>query len=1368
MSSTTTPMKGPRASNAPSPQRSLSMPVNERARRSSRRASALPLCMSRAQQEARRQSSAAHSPARRRQPRVSQSHGSPVAAQLAPSPTANGWGPLLNLAETNPEVGRAIQMCSFYPTMRVQGTAFENSLNLAHRKSSHLGNLHDEKARSPAATLLAGQDSAVLRETMEESRSMLDVSQGSVLAGSFAGSARNSFVGSNDAAARALAVSFGDNMVQVATAMKRAAMWEVVITTALAHSTMEQLFRHRRLRRALERHMLPHLVHRKKATGSIVPKGGHPRRARDGTEATEAAEVATTVDDPHAVPQGTYLRDHDAFFDSLRNPGVLQALAETMTRNRFVPGDIIARAGEPSQRAMYFLISGKCEVSTERPRPDSGADDGAGEGASPLLGSGVSGAGGARKMPSSPSTRPIKSVVRAGTTFGGIFGGSAVFTGTYRALSQCIVWVLRCEEFEQVFRAVADRTMLEKYKEAVRQHNLWWLEQRYQPSKCYGSIPIYRKLTKRTALYVKDFTPTVRARGETLFAQGDVAGDVYCLLEGTVLRRTKGAAGTYGDDGVAQRVGTSSFTALNVAGRYLLLGEEPHLVPGVQPYSCVISSRAALFFKVPGERFINALLDDPALYSQLRTQLMQRRQDNMRLHPECLAYVPLLQRFPPAKREELAQHAQPRVVGRNISLCDPAQHLSDLIIVVTGSVRDPRHFSHKPTKPLEVPASCDTESADGAADREQAGRGGFPGSHAHAKGDRRRGGPGVGHPADAEATFGATTNGTSGAAAAAAAALRTHGAHDGHGAHASTLGHLSAGDGGELPEEEHGTAWNFSFSEAAFANTIASSHAGTEARVAAATTGVFGGGHHTSGGTAAQQLQLLLETAPLTYPDESDELNPALPVQPARRFTSALAGNWEALFLDKWPNGWESMSTVEAWAIPTRTLRLVFNSCAKPEQLAILSGLRHAQKDDLQLPTVPHTKLPPMSVYTQHGEAAVAAAVAAAKGGAAAPASSHSAAKGNRRRDVGGTRASPQRGVSPGRHGAEESVILSAGTGSSGYGNNRATATSGTTGSSKNGVSEPVAAAQSRLLAAAAKSRAAGAEATARAAPTDEAGGGAATKRGTAPQPSRPPKGAAAATGAESVEVAKPGVDVRARGKDGGTEEAVAWTAEEGRARSQRRLRKAASAPGTGPAPPVELPVNPAYLASYEGVLDAADPMLLRIVRDPLPTGSPPQRGSRRAADAAASETAATSTAAGHSQHLPPIMAASERTPADAWPALTPAHSRWFQAVPSYEPLPGTLRTTQTLLAPPVFTPSSTVLASAGITSTRQHGKKLEGHVEFFASAFSSPRNAMLGGTTLADATVTVASVASLRRSPSPGDAAASRSPLPKRRAYAL
>ncbi|KAI5684699.1 hypothetical protein MNV84_05007 [Leishmania braziliensis] len=1326
-------------------QRTPSIYPSERVRKLSRRESALPLCMSRAQHEARRQSTSTYSASRRRSHRPSYSYGNPNVVALV-SPAANAWGALLSCSEVATDVGRAIQMCSFYPSMRINGTAFENSLNLAHRQSMHVTNssvgmlshgrvgvgdanssivsiVQDDGVAPRAMSISAvPESSATLREAMEESRSMLELSQGSILAASTGGagvpsSGRNSLSTVADAAARTVALTGSSNMVQMACAMKRAAMWEVLVVTALTHREMKLRFRRQRLHRALERHLLPTLLKRKAETGSVVPKGARSKYTSN-TGSDHYTSRGAPGEDANPTPQGTYLRDHNAFFDSLNNAALLQCFAETMLRQRFLPGDIIVKAGDSSQKAMYFLISGKCEVCTERGRQY-------GNNAEPADEASVMNDNARHhqlKTVGGAASRPTKEVIMAGTSFGGVFGGSALFAGTYRALSQCIVWVLRAEDFEDVFRSFADRVMLDKYKEEVRQHSLWWLQQWYHPAKCYGSIPIYRKLTKRMSAYLGDFIPIVKVRGETIFSHGDVAGDVYCMLEGTVLRRTKDAAGAYGDNGVAQRLGTNSFTALNVSGRYLMLGEEPHLIPGVQPYTCTVSSRVALFFKIPGERFVDALLDDPLLYAQLRGQLMQRRQDNMRLHPECLAHVPLLQRFPAEKRAELVQYARPRLINRSVSVCDPAQHLSDLFIIVSGSVRDPRHCSQKATKSLEVPASCEVENPDGTPGEHGGG------ANAHGRNSKTDGrhhgstGRQSGHAAKRDT---ALTSSPGVVDSIGTAKQRPHNSpREEDAVRRSTgtrLSEVVAGEAAEAEaevEEQDGVEWNFSFRDASF-STLAAIMTSPNNAVSLKASGTLSAVSDTV--TSAQLLQQLLESAPLIYPDESEDINPALPVQPSRRLASALAGSWEALLLDKWPNGWESVTTVEMWAIPTRMLRLVYNSCPKPVQLSILNGLRQAQMEDLQLPTLPHTKLPPMSIYTQYGEAGVGAAVTATKE-RAAPRTKGFSRRGGNRRITSPSLSGCTAGIN-----SEEGGIVEAGVQHSAVTHSTDPKKSSARTAAVKPVSDEAKGEVRLLIPAASRGTAQG--------PTRPL-----SKRKTTPPTSR--------TEADAIHHAPSRGDVVPAN-------ASACRAQNAQARSLRRLREAATDRGVIKVVPAEPTVDPALLACYEGVRGAADPLMLRIVRDPAVV--PPPWGTSGVMPAPTSITSA--------QRLPPIAPSSEAAPAEAWPTLTAARDRWFQAVPSYEPLPGTVHAAQTLASSPVFAPNSTVLASAHISPIRQHGKTLEGYVAYYSAAVSSARAA---NRATRSETAAAAPVTASTRSSSQTGLGISRNHLPKRRAYAV
>ncbi|KPA80988.1 hypothetical protein ABB37_04372 [Leptomonas pyrrhocoris] len=1394
--------------------------VPPKAQRGGRRSSILPLCMSRDQHAALQTSSASSQSAgkHRKQRGSSGPAGKPrQQTPLAGSPTkttaaannANGWMALLAHPETSQEIARALQMCSLYPTLRVAGTAFENSLNVAHRmnadtyamlcssrRGTDLNNVsfsdshRDDVPHSPRMSIsVLMETSSMLREAADDWRTSHDGS------GSGGGGGRNSVLASNSAAAdavsRAIALSGGTKMVQMACAMKRAAMWEVLVVTALAHRVMELKFRRDRLRCVLERHLLPTLMRRKTATGSVIVQKDD-RMARRGNKdvSDDPANAGALAGlDSSGAPQGTYLRDHDPFFASLNNSSLLQSFAETMTRHRFLPGEVIARAGQPSQKAKYFLISGKCEVTKGRSESSTDAAElsasGSATNAAPNTPTYRDGMHSTKAPRSRPSGRPdssvlryMKEVIMPGSSFGGIFGGgsSAVFAETYRALSYCIVWELSAEEFEQVFRPFSDRGMVDKYKESLRAHSLAWLQQHYHPSKVFSSIPVYRKLASRKSRYLNDFTPAVKVRGELLFAQDDLPGDVYCLLEGTVLRRTKGTAT---EDGVAQRIATNAFSALHSVGRCLLLGEEPHLLPGVQPYTCTVSSRVALFYKISGESLVSALLDDPAFFAQLRERLVKQRQANMVLHPDCLAYVPLLQRFPPEKRAELVQSACPRVVGRSTSLCEPAQHLSELMLVVSGGVCDPRHYGQRPTTSLPVPASGETDDAggvDGSPNGSSTRQVNGLSHNKSSKTDRRRREP------DGMSPNGASEQDLSYTAAAA----KRHTLMGNNGARFAGKNGVKSLDREDSGDEETnplspdavGFDWNFSIADTTLSSTIGGHTVSNTSFNSTGTGGEAGGlaksprAHAAPQMTAAQLHQKLCQTAPIVCPDESEEINPPLPSQPSRSFLYALGGSWEALLLEKWPNGWETTSTVALWAIPTHKLRLVYNSCVKATQSYILNGLRLAQKEDQQLPSIPHTKMPPMTVYTQRGEAVVAGAVEtnsqstgkssvqrrhAKRKQPEQPPQPQQQQQQNQQRSPAGllTFAIPSDATASFLK-ADDVVMSTSATGAEeqdplgGWKRSQRPAkdSRGESGGSSN-------------INAVVTPPGAGAKARAMAVP------GAVARDTNARKPQLPPHGAlrdaaattpsATASKSKSTAGRKTNSVPRKEEEDDSAHVRAAGygkTSAGGHAVSRRRVARqvAVSAPST----PIKVTIDPAVKAAYDGVLDATNPLMLRIVRDPVVA---PAAGSSNINKPSAKRAAALA-----GRNLPPLQSDlvapspeavttvnTTGASSAAWPAHAPVHERWFQAVPSYEPLPGTVRAAETLAAPPVFAPNSTVLALTGTGSSSAHAKMLESHVAYYAASVSP-------------------GVASTRKR---GDVAGdvpggvSPHPLPKRRAYA-
>lgn len=1186
-----------------------------------RKGSAYPLCMSREQRQALQLSSftsTAASPRPSHRPSRPRRKDSSCNTSVSVG-SATGWtGLMSNYSDVKTDVQRALHMCSRYPTMKVRGTAFENSLHLSHRQStpsaassllaspklSTIIQNTELPGRSPAASIsIIPDSSAVLKEAFDDSQT------GDQLRGADRSLNRSTHI-------------MGSSMVQLASAMKRAAMWETVVATALAQKSLEERFRRERLRHALEKYLLPRLLFNKRTTGAyFIARPRSSRQQLTSLSVEEGADLdpsrpTTTAADER--PQGSYLKENDAFFESLNNSVLLQSLADTMTRQRYLPGDIMARAGEPSQRAMFFLISGKCEFRDDGRATDFNTTHP--QLSKTVVDEGRPGSGTVNDVePAVP--RVTREVLKAGGSFGGIFGGCAVFTGNYRAISQCIVWRLQCEDFERIFVPFADRVMIEKYKEAMRAHHFWWLRHHYTPSKIYSSMPIYRMMTHSPFKYAADFEPVVKVRGELLFSQGSAAGDVFCLLEGTVRRRTNGPDGLY-TSGVEQLIGTNSFSAINVAGRYLLLGEEPHLVPGAQPYTCIVSSRAALLYRISGENFVSALLDYPSLFADMRKKLIDQRLANMRLDPACLAKVPLLQPFPSSVREGLIRHAKPRIFSRSQPLCDPAQHLAEIFIIVEGSVRDPRSFGHKPVRPLPTPPPSDENSSDDDDSRLADGlrfnlgnRKAAFGREKHGKG--KGGGPLAKRHLDVPAERKFTTNPSS-----------------------PTRKMMSE-------ETDDSRVWSFSFDGAALEKVFATPERVLPAKEEEPSSPV------------------------VVYPNESSELNPPLPLQPATHFLCTIGGTWEGLFLDKWPNGWETTTTVGAWAIPTLQIRLAFNGCAKQDQAAILTSLRQRQRLEQSLSVVPHTKLPPMSVYAQHSEAGHVLSVPANRPVASATSSTSKTSRNNRRIGSGGgsngynsTDGSPQK--------------VDSGSGAASRRARRKTESDGAP-SVQRGYSGDAAAPSAYTAGFVPSTSTSPARRAGKPTATVSAAAMAAAKQTTL-QPKRTVVLSTASLtsamrplGSAAVELLG-GPPVASAQTD--TKEAV----QAARNRARTHIK---------PAPKVVVlpPIDPAVVAAYKGNLEAEDPLLLRIVRDP---------------------TAQTGSRAQPPQTFPV---------ASTWPLLTPPRDRWFQAVPSYEPLPGTAEGSGIQAAPPVFSPNSTLLASLG--HGKSHGKTLDAHVNYFTN--SSP-----------------------------------------------
>ncbi|CUG91913.1 Hypothetical protein, putative [Bodo saltans] len=87
------------------------------------------------------------------------------------------------------------------------------------------------------------------------------------------------------------------------------------------------------------------------------------------------------------------------------------------------------------------------------------------------------------------------------------------------------------------------------------------------------------------------------------------------------------------------------------------------------------------------------------------------------------------------------------------------------------------------------------------------------------------------------------------------------------------------------------------------------------------------------------------------------------------KIVHALGGSWEGLLQEKWHRSWEAVNVVEVWVLPTAAIRNEYNELSRNLQATILNTARVNQMKDLELESVPSTKLPPMSFYRSGSQA---------------------------------------------------------------------------------------------------------------------------------------------------------------------------------------------------------------------------------------------------------------------------------------------------------------------------------------------------------------------------------------------------------------
>lgn len=704
-------------------------------------------------------------------------------------------------------------------------------------------------------------------------------------------------------------------------AVKRGFRWQVLIALALAQTTLQNEFRVQRLRAVLEELMLPKLLENKEEKGNLINRDVF----------RQAKSLRKFKENNPKDPNGKFLMDCYPLFDAFKSTALAKSFADVMEIEEVPAGRVVAVPKTRSQDVLRCIAFGKVEYKKDL--HDLFEEEGGEDAEEEDMLSGCIGS--PRKLPIRDVEKETaerkrrmedrqreeqkhRRVLQTGDYFGGIFGTTAVFDGQYKTISNCVFWTLTREQFDQIFLPYADETMKNIYIEAFRQHCIESILQDYPLPKSIARVPIYRKINRPMARYKDHFQPCVFLRGETLFEQDDGPGDVYCLLEGTVRRRRKGCDKTFAT-GVTQLLTLNSFTTMNVTGRFALLGEDPQVMPSTHRYQCTVMSRYALFFRISGEHFVSALLDDPTLFVQLRDRLTQQIRTSMRLDPVCLSFAPLLREFPESSLQAIAQAAEPRVLRRSVALCEPAQSIKEIFLIVRGEIRDTRVFGKQPTKRLDTPPPTEDDDGDDMEKR-KAGANSGANNNTNSMGRgavqfnlRRAGGGGGGG--------GGPTNKAAGGIDSKSGTFTKNDTLNGtvRSLKSTKRSRRDDGQGGlELDEQEFN---------------------------------VF----------STQQYDF--SRIPLVTPDEQNEFNPTLPIMLDKRFEVTVGGGWEGLLVDKWPSGWEGVCTVEAWSLPTLKIRTEFNGLPKPQQSLILANARAQQRDSLGLAKIIVARLPPMSSY---------------------------------------------------------------------------------------------------------------------------------------------------------------------------------------------------------------------------------------------------------------------------------------------------------------------------------------------------------------------------------------------------------------------
>jgi CRP-like cAMP-binding protein len=758
--------------------------------------------------------------------------------------------------------------------------------------------------------------------------------------------------------------------------LRRAAMWESVISVVLGLETVHAIIRKSRAISKLQQLMLP-IVLRRSAL-----KAKRKRRltntvnllmASKGSSLPVDIDVAEDEDLPEP-PTADELQRKVELLAPMSNWVVSKIIEKGFELIAFDDRDVIIKQGE-IHYGLYYVARGAClAIHTVLPTSTVGRGE--------FLGSGASAAGGGNGGAYRPNATELKKTWVVGDVFGDILGVPVAQQSAIVAKGLTLLWRMTKPKFDALVKPHCETNpdIGKHLAEAFVAKSESIIPEAFPLSpELFARASLFRLWNPGLILQFKSSMKAVVFRQhDVIFAEDQPASGIFIVLSGDVGVYRKMVVEPNGN----RAIGTKLFTVREQGvlvetlrcddptgagglgtSELQLIGEKPYVILERHRYTYVVLSPLIQCWYID-DTPVNALCtsNPEAFLGERRKALDLRAKGLPHLTPDLLVRsIPLLQNVPTHRLEKLASSIlQPRVMERNAILTTMHEEVKEIYIITSGDLRCVSGSKvGRSLREVFAPKSVEQESLLAAQRnverclaqnncvlmRRTSPPPPPPSTHAGANANPAFGPtqgplPFPAFAAPASSRPGAKqqqqeSNGSSGGRSTGRIGFDDAPAH----LH-KTLNQVSHPDlhrsAQQTPTQASlsgplGNAYHGSFTSNPSGSNLFSNpgYSTSQASLLAPSTSGSGGGVVDGGGTLAP---LLLH----------------------------LGGAFEGLVVGRWTETWKASSVVEYWSLSVLALRTEYYALPKPVQAVTLTAARLAQQIALKLEAPMTGPLPPL------------------------------------------------------------------------------------------------------------------------------------------------------------------------------------------------------------------------------------------------------------------------------------------------------------------------------------------------------------------------------------------------------------------------